>query len=134
MKKKLEIQIGQKVIQGDVKLVRVASLPTNATEVKGTILQQSETTGHHHFFPADSTVKIYETGKKETSTITPDYGKFVWVNSDTVLYHGVPTKDRKSAVPGSNDHHPIEIPEGIYEVVITREYDYDRDEIIEITD
>lgn len=128
------MRLGKKIIQGDVVLRRVKKLPPEANQVEGKILQQSEVTGHHHYFLKDSPINIYET-KTATNdgTITPDSGKFIWVDNDTVMYHGVPSKEG-IPLPGSNDHAPLGIPAGCYEVIITREYDYDKNEITHVVD
>jgi hypothetical protein len=128
------MELGKKIIQGDVILRKVKKLPAEATPINSKVLQQSEVTGHHHYFLKDSPVDIYETRKSTTDgTITPDSGKFIWVNNDAIMYHGKPSKEG-IPIPGSNDHKPLSVPAGCYEVIITREYNYDKNEIIQIVD
>ena len=122
-----------KIIQGDVILKKVDSIPANATELVGKILQQSEVTGHHHYFLQNAAVKLYETEGKPTKTITPDTGKFIFVGESTVLFHGVPSKHGEP-LPSSGDHLPVTVPAGIYKVVIAREYDYESNEITRVVD
>jgi hypothetical protein len=122
-----------KIIQGDVVLKRVAALPSNVRALEGKILQQSETTGHHHYFLQDAKATIYETEVATEKTITPDTGKYIFLSEDTVLYHGIPSK-KGAPLPNSGDHQPLNVPAGAYRVVITREYDYDKNEITVVTD
>ena len=137
MKKKANKGIDQNtIIQGDVILRRVAVLPDGVKEVKDKILQQSEVTGHHHYFVDDSTVKIYDKGVETNKggTITPDTGKFLIVDNVVHLYHGIPARKGDVPKPGTGDHAPVAIPEGIWEVIITRQYDYDRNEVSRVVD
>jgi hypothetical protein len=114
--------------QGDVRLVPVDSLPASAKEVKGKVLQESETTGHHHHFRPDAPVRIYQTKEQPdpaARTITPDLGKFIVVDDVTLLYHGKGF-DPQPALRGLGDHHALTINPGIYRIDIKREYDYSR--------
>ena len=124
------------IIQGDVILRRVSSIPAGVTPVKSKILQQSEVTGHHHYFTSDSTVRIVETGVQSAagSTITPDTGKYLIVDDVVHLYHGVPSPDGGKPKTGTGDHKPVQIPSGIWEVIITQQYDYDSNEIVRVVD
>lgn len=122
-----------KIIQGDVILKKVTEVPASAVLLNTTILQQSEVTGHHHYFLKDSRVKVFETEGKPTMTITPDTGKFIFLSEDTIMYHGIPSKHGEPK-PSTSDHLPITIPKGSYQVVIAREYDYDKNEITRVVD
>ena len=127
----------EKLIQGDVILRRVGQLPEEGVNLLPTkILQQSEITGHHHYFLPKSPVRLYEmatTQSREGKGITPDTGKFIVVDEETVLYHGIPSK-KGEPIPGSNDHLPVKLPAGIYKVTIAREWDYDAEEIATVVD
>lgn len=112
--------------QGDVKLVKVDSLPENVKPIEGTVLQESETTGHHHHFKPTAKIKIFETEMKESEdylTITPDVGKFITVYEESDLFHGKGFVDNP-ATDGSGDHKALRITPGNYKVIIKREYDY----------
>lgn len=126
-----------KIIQGDVILKKVDAIPADAKVLETKILQQSEVTGHHHYFLQTAPVKVFEAEGKPTmvapKTITPDTGKFIFVSEDTVLFHGVPSKHGVPN-PSTSDHMPVTIPAGNYKVVIAREYDYDREEITRVVD
>jgi hypothetical protein len=127
-----------KIIQGDVILKKVDSIPADAIELQTKILQRSEVTGHHHYFLGNAAVKLYESAPKPTitmpKTITPDTGKFIFVSEDTIMYHGVPSKEGHQPLTSTGDHLPLLIPPGNYQVVITREYDYDANEIRKVAD
>ena len=111
--------------QGDVDIYRVTEIPENAKPLKGKILQESETTGHHHHFKKDAPVKLFQTldSPDKSNTITPDLGKFIQVEEDTFLYHGKGF-DPQPALKGNGDHDRLALKKGSYQVVITREYDY----------
>lgn len=127
-----------KVIQGDVILTKVSDLPEGLKKLETKSLQESEVTGHHHRFALDADVEIYETpnfGADSTaSTITVDRGKYVVVNTDgTVLFHGKgfemePARNR------TGDHNGIELKAGVYQVNITREWDYNANEAGRVVD
>lgn len=126
-----------KIIQGDVILKTVDSIPEDAKLLETKILQQSEVTGHHHYFLKNAAVKVFETEGKPTmvapKSITPDTGKFIFVSEDTVLFHGVPSKQGVPD-PSTSDHLPVTLPAGKYKVVIARTYDYDSNEITRVVD
>jgi hypothetical protein len=126
-----------KLIQGDVILRRVDQLPEEGVKLLTTkILQQSEITGHHHYFLPKSPVRLYEMATaqvREGKGITPDTGKFIVVDSETILYHGIPSK-KGEPIPNSNDHLPITLTPGIYKVTIAREWDYDSEEVTRVVD
>lgn len=91
--------------QGDVFLIAVDSIPSDATPAKsdprGVVLAEGEVTGHHH-------------------RIGPMY------RSAEMLHHAEGTFLRvtgKSVVALTHEEHsPIEIPPGAYRVRIQREY------------
>ncbi len=134
-------QIRTDIIQGDVILRRIDLLPSNLKQVKqtektGLVVQFSEVTGHHHHFRGEADVELYEgstTTQELARTITEDLNKFLVVKSATKLYHGKsftesPSKD------GSGDHDSAVIDPGIYQILITRTFDYNRMESVLVRD
>jgi hypothetical protein len=125
--------------QGDVLLKRVDTLPAGLEQVvsKYKVLQQSETTGHHHHFLPTARVDVFQSPtivtEAGTTTITTNRGKYIVVYEETALYHGkgfVPDPARD----GSGDHKSLLLPPGMYQVDIVREYDYDRMEVTRVVD
>jgi hypothetical protein len=132
MKKNSKKQTKQNLllIQGDVLLKQVDSLPEGAVlvEAKAKILQQSETTGHHHQFPQESRVDIYTIPVDSVpgvATITDNKGKVIVVHEPTFLFHGRLAGDHSPQLRGTGDHSSVEVPPGTYVVDIVREYDYE---------
>ena len=125
-------------IQGDVILRKVSNLPEGLIKVDTKILQQSEVTGHHHHFRPDANVEVYESLQMNTpsdfTTITPDQGKYIVVNEDgELLYHGKgfqidPNPSR------TGDHVAIPLEKGTYQILITREWDYNKNEAATVVD
>lgn len=97
-------------------------LPPGLEELKTLTLQEGEITGHRHRFLEGSKVKVYQAapGYPSENSITPNVGKFIQVLEDTVLLH--------------EEHKPIKVEPGFYEVDIVREYDYDKDEVARVAD
>jgi hypothetical protein len=126
------------VIQGDVILKKLDSLPTEAKLVKedAKILQASETTGHHHQFTKESKVDLYMIPKETIpgiATITNDEGKVIHVLEPSYLFHGR-LFDHQPAAKGTGDHDSILIEPGVYVVDIVREYDYEYHETRRVVD
>lgn len=124
------------IIQGDVILKRLKTLPESAVRVemekraKSLVLQHSEVTGHHHHFKPTAAVELYRLpleyeGDTAVNTITPNERKLIVVREEEQLFHGKGF-DITPALRGTGDHQALSVPPGIYEVDITREYDYDR--------
>lgn len=90
--------------QGDVLLMRVSSIPKSAKAVapgeKGVILAEGETHNHHHAIKDVEHAIAYE--------INGDL--YLEVSAPVVLTH--------------EEHGPIEIPEGIYEIGKVLEKDH----------
>jgi hypothetical protein len=115
----------RRIAQGDVTLIPVDALPADAVKLDTKVLQESETTGHHHHFTQDAPVTVFQT-KAEPSpdlTITPDFGKYVTVELETELFHGKGFA-RDPNIDGTGDHKALTVPPGTYKVVIKREFDY----------
>jgi hypothetical protein len=55
------------------------------------------------------------------------------VAEDSVLYHGKEFTDQPAKV-GQGDHNSQLIPAGTYYLQITKEYDYDRQEMVSVRD
>lgn len=108
--------------QGNVLLKKVDSLPKDAINLKTKILQLGEVTGHKHQFGVDDDVHVFvdKAFAGQELSITPDEGKFVIIGSTAYLRH--------------EEHKPIGIEPGIYQIDIVREYDYDKDEIRRVVD
>ena len=85
--------------QGDVLILRVDEIPTNAKAVKTKTVALGEATGHHHTFADGKLVQVYE--------LEDDL--FAQVEGDVQIVH--------------QEHAPITIPTGTWKVVIQREYD-----------
>ena len=86
--------------QGDVLLVRVASMPLGATKEKvkeDIVLAYGETTGHSHRISAQHATAYRWQGDR-----------LIQVNSPTCLVH--------------EEHNPIKLEPGVYKLVQQREY------------
>ena len=92
--------------QGDVLLKKVTELPKGVKEIKsdkrGVVLAEGETTGHYHGISEDG-VALLECPK----------GKRYVKNSNS---HSVNLTHQ--------EHKPITVDPGIWEIRIVREYDY----------
>lgn len=111
--------------QGDVLVIKVKELPEGATKLDTKVLQDSETMGKFHRFHPEADVEVYQTRQEpsEELTITPDFGKFVVVNSPSLLYHGKGFHEQPST-KHDVDHKALLIEPGVYKINIKREYDY----------
>lgn len=121
--------------QGDVVFTKVSELPEGAKSIKGKILQESEVTGHHHHFKPTADVGLFQVGETpQGNTITPDFQKYVVVNSIyEMLYHGKGF-DPAPAIARTGDHEALKIDQGIYKINIVREYDYESNEVRNVVD
>lgn len=136
-----------KLIQGDVVLRQINKLPDDVTKLisskleAGKVLQQSETTGHHHHFRGSALIDLYTTSRDtdvldllDFTTITPNKGKYIVVrDTDALLFHGKDF-DFNPHAKGTGDHNALSVPPGIYEVDIVREYDYEKMEVVRVVD
>jgi hypothetical protein len=85
--------------QGDVFLVPVRSLPSEGRQARGNVLAEGEVTGHSHRFRHPNSVQVFTSGQQ----------LYVEVFEETAdLIH--------------QEHGPIAVPRGGYEVRIQREY------------
>lgn len=130
MSSNINIPYQAPIIQGDVILKKIAKLPSTATllQLDVKVLQESETTGHHHQFDTTSNVDLYQIPIEAIpgiATLTDNKGKIIVVHEPSYLFHGLLTGDHKPAARGTGDHDSILVPPGTYVVDIVREYDYD---------
>jgi hypothetical protein len=126
------------IIQGDVILKRIEMLPPEAVLVErnNKVLQESETTGHHHQFSKDSLVNLYQVAPEVVpgiATITDNKGYIIDVIEPSYLFHGK-LFDHQPQLRGTGDHASILIEPGIYVVDIVREYDYNYHETVRVRD
>lgn len=108
--------------QGDVLLKKIDNLPKGCQRLDTKVLQLGEVTGHKHQFAGEQQVDIYvssEFAGKEQS-ITPDEGKFLIVGDRAILTH--------------EEHRPVVVEPGTYQVDIVREFDYDSMEARRVID
>jgi hypothetical protein len=88
--------------QGDVAIVRVDSIPEDATRRKDKIAAHSET-GHHHAFDASASVFLYST--------TDDLVQYLDVKKEAVLHH----------LREHDTHEAWSFPPGQYKIIRQRE-------------
>ena len=108
--------------QGDVLLKKVAELPKGCKKLNTKVLQLGEVTGHKHQFSSTDEVAVYispEFAGVEDS-ITPDVGKFIIVGNTAMLRH--------------EEHKPVIVEPGVYQVDIVREFNYDKMEAARVVD
>ena len=92
----------RQIVQGDVILRRVASVPRGATEQQGEIvLALGETTGHTHVVERIPGIRSYI--------------------QDGRMYIDVP--EGKTATVRHQEHGAITLPAGVWERGVVREYD-----------
>jgi hypothetical protein len=96
--------------QGEVLLTRIAKkkLP-NGLKPKDNVLAYGEATGHHHRLD------------RQAQVLTDGHIQFVVV-------------DAASSILEHEEHKPVTLPQGIYQVTIQREYDIVRDEVRKVMD
>ena len=87
-----------KIRQGDVLLVKIDKLPTNLVK-KDRIIAYGEVTGHKHQFLSNQ-VSVFK---------NKDEQQYVDVQQKAILQH--------------EEHAHLEIPKGVYQVIIQRELD-----------
>jgi len=117
--------------QGDVLLKSISSLPKGAKPLSGPkVLQEGETTGHMHQFDTGAAVRLYLVPPStEAAFAAPAPGlritemqgtKYIEVLETSLLRH--------------EEHQPISVPPGLYQMDIVREYDYDKEETRRVVD
>ena len=109
--------------QGDVLIKKIDKLPKGLVPLSTKVLQKGETTGHMHQFATDAFVSVFKLVANENTpekTITLNEQKFIVVGDNAILRH--------------EEHRPITIEPGIYEIDIVREFDYDKMEATRVVD
>lgn len=95
--------------QGDILISKIDSLPKCCKSLKTRDIERSQTTGHaHKLSGGDCSIK------------SKDNKKFILVKRQTVLKH--------------EEHKPIKIPKGIYEIRKVVEYDHFTEEARQVQD
>jgi hypothetical protein len=92
--------------QGDVLLSLVSELPTSTKPIKdkrGVVLAEGEHSGHYHAFADSGGLELLE---------SPNKVRFVRNNSKT------------SAILTHQEHKPVNVPPGIWQIGIVREKDW----------
>lgn len=113
--------------QGDVLLKKINKLPAGCKKLDGKVLQLGEVTGHkHQFARIQDEVEIYVSPEfaGQENSITPDEGKFIIVGEGEDCY----------ALLTHEEHKPIKVEPGVYQVDIVREFDYDKMEAARVVD
>jgi hypothetical protein len=88
---------------GDLLLMKVDSVPKDASVLNTLTLAEGEATGHHHTITSGQAL-IYA-----PATVTDDVAKYIEVKSKTAeLTH--------------QEHKPVELTQGAYKLSIEREY------------
>lgn len=85
--------------QGDCLLKSTKTIPVDAHKLNHTILAHGEATGHRHMAVAED-AELYE--------------------RNGVLYLSIPSGSRVQ----HEEHHAIDVPPGVYQVDLVREYDH----------
>ncbi len=98
----------QKIQQGDV-LIRPCAIPKGAKRLAHRILAEGEVTGHAHV-AAEKDVVLYE--------------------RDGTLYMDTP----KGTTVTHQEHGPVTVPAGTFQIGIVKEYDYERQEARRVAD
>jgi len=93
--------------QGDI-LLKPVKIPFSAKKKDGKVLAYGESTGHSHRF--NDGVQLWEDGEKT----------YLQVFQPSPLIH--------------EEHNPIEIPIGEYEIINEREYDPYKEEVNAVVD
>jgi hypothetical protein len=85
--------------QGDVTIKPIDKIPTNANPTRSRVLAEGEATGHKHLAQADDVQLFLHQGTLYMSA-----------PNGTIVVH--------------EEHRPIEIPPGEYQIGTVREYDH----------
>jgi len=112
--------------QGDVMLKRVKKLPDGVVPLSdgATVLQRGETTSHAHRFESGNTVRLFTVPSEGPLAgmriATHDGVAFVKILETTALRH--------------EEHKPINVEPGVYQIDLLREFDYEDMETKRIVD
>jgi hypothetical protein len=122
--------------QGDVILKRIDKLPEGAQPLQSkskdaVVLQLGEVTGHkHQFAPINGKpqrVELYvdPAFAGQDMSITPDEGKFIIVSA---------ADGQEYALLTHEEHKPVIVEPGIYQIDIVREFEYSTMEMKRVVD
>ena len=90
--------------QGDILFQRVSDLPKDVSQIPNSLtVALGEITGHHHSFKTQSQVLLYKNGSSQDPT-------------------AVQVLEKEGAVLEHQEHLPLVLPEGVYEVKREQEY------------
>lgn len=93
--------------QGDVILIPIKEIPKDVTEIHpDNAIQYGEITGHRHAFTGKPLIQFRKTDFDDSGNFT----KYVTIKETEMLSH--------------EEHKTIEIPSGLYESRIVREFDH----------
>ena len=126
------------IIQGDIVLKRIDTVPDSAVLTKNDVkvLQHSEISGNHHQFTPESRVNLYQVEPDVVpgiATITDNKGKIIEVLEPSYLFHGKLFDHNPSKI-GTGDHASILVQPGVYVVDVVREFDYNFHETRRVVD
>lgn len=102
--------------QGDIVIRRVCSVPENCKPIhdkRGAVLGEGEITGHYHAIRNDSG-KYAGNARGVELLEAPDRKRYLVISGEKT----------HRAVLTHQEHNPIEIPPGTYEIGQVREHDY----------
>lgn len=103
--------------QGDVVMIPVASIPKEAKDLNTNVLQEGEHTGHAHRLEVEDLAVI---DWPKVFQMPTSLQKYFEVKAPTNLNH--------------EEHNTINLPPGLYEVRIVREYDHFKEEARQVVD
>lgn len=105
--------MGKKSRQGDLRIEAIEKIPKDAKKLGNMVIAEGETTGHkHQVRPVQGQVEVFELNDV----------KYVEVAKGGMaeLIH--------------EEHGTIELPEGIHEIKIQRQYDYQKEAAARVRD
>lgn len=98
--------------QGDVLIRKIDSLPEGLVEQNARVLQSSPTSSHKHQFLSDKVVVLVDpTYTPSENAQGTNVGRFIHVLEQSDLTH--------------EEHKPIPVAPGFYEIDLVREEDYE---------
>lgn len=115
------MEVGHYAQQGDILLKRVNEIPCGLKEAKTKTLQEGESTGHRHRFLDNANVQVFiDDSHTDLERITAAQRKFIIVGDTVQLFH--------------EEHKPVTVEPGVYEIDIVREFNYDKMETARVVD
>lgn len=109
------MKLNQQIQQGDVTLTRIETMPSGTRvpvpkQTKGFILAEGEATGHHHAIASETDAELVRIGER----------MLLQLNETATLTH--------------EEHKPISLQPGVYEIGIVQEWDYLQDMARDVVD